>query len=1119
MGPRMIWGGGNIALWLISRAASIRFAAERALSRFDWFFRPFEVLADQTPTPPRLLPADLALAGIVVFLSALTAAWCASRMGQTYLADAAVNIWFDADTPRVFKNLLSPSSNHYRTAVHPISALTLTPPAWALHKFVRLPQLLAAQIVVVGTAAGIAGLQVLTLRLMGIGMVAAACLSALLVASAAFLHWGGTVELFAPGGFTVMVAFAALAAGSRLGATAWIVVSALSLSITVTNWMAGLAASLVRWRRLPFIGITAAALVVVMALSVIQKSTFNNAALFFNPRGLIAERAWTQPLMERRSNKTTRFSLADNWRSIVLSTVVAPPPYLDLKPNGDVVRVSNQEMRWSKVSAVTVAATIGWATLLCLGVWGAIRRGPHRAVAVAVGLTLAGQAVLHGVYGYPTFLYAAHLLPILMTLAAFAWFTPARRLLPALALVVAGLAAAANITNFLEATALMRQGLSAKQERLALLDHVAQRRDDPWPRWTGHVPLGRPGDPDVDKGWIEPGGSFSPAYDSFGISFWAVGADGGPVATSDNLPLAQTTARYLDPVGAEPGIEIVTPLWRAEWRVAGGAGYDLTLENRAPAEKRIDIVIRSVGPAGGRLDRAVIEGATLRLPDGWTFEPTEGAFTVRLGVEGKPNWTRAEPDGATDRLVEDSDGWAYARIAGAVPGETMRFRLRRATPLADPRLPLAVGPLLAGVDSKFVQALYAQIATLRIGLSDRQTRPGDPINYPLQWLRDSAYVVVALARSGQVALARELSLAAAPHDFFGGFGAEADAPGLALWMLAEVAGLSPSTEFDGAIWPHIVRKVRTIEAMLDATGEIRRPFSGPMVPAYAGHPDAEFIAGAARNGLISGKMDWHRPVFFVNAVSHAGLLGAAQIADRLGHLSEAAAWRTRAAALAAAWNRALVDPAWAAQATNERTAIAGLWLGEIADPVAYAKLLERRWPALQASFDKAGVQGPLWTYFTLAEAHQHLRLGRPDRAQQIMDLFASRQPAPGLHTFWEGAGEENSFGLWTRTRGWARPPHVTPHYWAAAEMLLLQLSMLAYRDGDTVVVGAGITPDQLGSELSVAGVGIAGAFVDWAWSAGTLRVTIRGAARDLAVRPGPAFPADATVEVRHEPTD
>jgi hypothetical protein len=1093
-------------------------AAERVLTKLDWFFRPFEALADRTPTPPRLLRTDIALVSAVTILAALIAGWCASQMGQAYLDQAAYNIWFDADTPRVFGNLLSPRSDHYRTAVHPVSSLVLTPPTWGLHKLVGLSQPLAAQIVVVISAAGIAGLYVLTLRLMGIGMVFAACMSALLVASAAFLHWGGTVELFAPGGLTIMVAIASLAAGSRLGSNAWIAVSALSLSITVTNWMAGLAASLVRWRRPAFIKVTVAALITVMALSLVQKYVFSNAALFFNPSGLIAETEWTQSSMEKREELAQR-SLGDNLRSIALSTIIAPPPYLDLNSNGDPVRVSNQVMQWSRMSTAAVAASMGWSLLLCLGVWGAIRRSPQRAVAVALGLMLAGQAALHGIYGYPTFLYSAHFLPILMTLAAFAWFTPARRLMPALALVVAGLAAAVNFPNFLEATALMRQGLGTIQERLVLMDTVRHRSDDPWPRWTGHVPLGRPGAADFDKGWIEPGGSFSPSFNSFGVSFWVVDVEGGPLATSDSLPLDQTTARYLDPVGAEPGIEVVTPFWRAEWRVAGGDGYDLTLENRTPEERRIDIVIRSVGPAGGRLERAEVEGAMLRLPSGWTLEPTEGARAVRLGVEDKSNWTHAEPDEANNRLVEDTDGWAFARIMGPKPGETVRFRLRRTTPLANPNLPVSPGPQLTGGDPDFMQALYSQIATLRIGLSDRQTRPGDPMNYPLQWLRDGAYVVVALARSGQVPLARELALAAAPNDFFGGFGAEADAPGLALWMLAEVAGLSTSTEFDEAIWSHVVRKVGLIETMLVSKGEIIRPFSGPLVPAHAWRPDAELIAGAARDGLIDGKMDWHRPIFFVNAVSHAGLIGAADIADRLGHQSDANAWRGRASVLAAAWNRALTDPAWEAQVMNDRTAIAGLWVGEIADPAAYAKLLDSRWPALLASFDRAGAQGPLWTYFTLAEAHQNLRLGYPDRAWKIINFFASHQPAPGLYTFWEGAGEENSFGLWARTRGWAQPPNVTPHYWSAAEMLLLQLSMLAYRDGETLVIGAGITADQLSSEMSVAGVGIAGGFVDWAWSPRILRVTIRGGAPDLAVRLGPAFPADVTVVIRREPTN
>ena len=55
-------------------------------------------------------------------------------------------------------------------------------------------------------------------------------------------------------------------------------------------------------------------------------------------------------------------------------------------------------------------------------------------------------------------------------------------------------------------------------------------------------------------------------------------------------------------------------------------------------------------------------------------------------------------------------------------------------------------------------------------------------------------------------------------------------------------------------------------------------------------------------------------------------------------------------------------------------------------------------------------------------------------------------------------GEENSFGRWTRVRGWVTPPHVTPHYWTAAEMALLQMDMLGYldeRDGEPVLVIGG----------------------------------------------------------------
>jgi len=99
------------------------------------------------------------------------------------------------------------------------------------------------------------------------------------------------------------------------------------------------------------------------------------------------------------------------------------------------------------------------------------------------------------------------------------------------------------------------------------------------------------------------------------------------------------------------------------------------------------------------------------------------------------------------------------------------------------------------------------------------------------------------------------------------------------------------------------------------------------------------------------------------------------------------------------------------------------------------------------------------------------------------------------------------------------PPHVTPHYWTGAEMLLLQLDMLAFVDPSasepTLVIGAGIPPDWLGRRMSVSGISTRLGGVDWHWQAGTMHVTVRG--ERCPVRFGPAFPAGTPLHVEHLP--
>ena len=62
--------------------------------------------------------------------------------------------------------------------------------------------------------------------------------------------------------------------------------------------------------------------------------------------------------------------------------------------------------------------------------------------------------------------------------------------------------------------------------REIVLAAMRQRPADPWPRGLGHVVLAIPGSQQPEKGYHEPGGSFSPAVGSFGVSIWVRAADG-----------------------------------------------------------------------------------------------------------------------------------------------------------------------------------------------------------------------------------------------------------------------------------------------------------------------------------------------------------------------------------------------------------------------------------------------------------------------------------------------------------------------------------------------------------------------------------------------------------------
>ncbi len=655
--------------------------------------------------------------------------------------------------------------------------------------------------------------------------------------------------------------------------------------------------------------------------------------------------------------------------------------------------------------------------------------------------------------------------------------------------------------------------------RQQVLEAMRQRPDDPWPRGQGHVPLAVPGSEELQKAYHEPGGSFSPAVRSFGISLWITSPEGRIVRTSDSIPLAELKQKLVWRAGVvQPSIATQTSEYRTVWSVGpANGGAHLALSAR-PAGHKIMLAIRSVGPAGAAIESLRWNGRRLRINGRFSVVIVPAPASVYVGTEGTAGWTMAHGEA---RDCAGQNGWCYARIELPGPG-IYSLSIRDSYPRPAPTL--AASSTRAALelqlpDPRFAEALDAQVAHLMMSLVSNQTRPGEPMNYPLAWLRDGAYQVVALARTGRLDTARELVRYFADNDFFGGFGAEGDAPGLSLWAIGEVAARTRDRGFDEFLWPHVHRKARFIEGLMATAQPVERFSTGPIVPGERWRKEIYEVAKPAQEGLISGRMDHATRPLFTSAVSYRGLVLASEFAQRVGATEDAERWRATANSLQQAWLRKFTP-----EDADERTFMCGLFPTWIAAPrrTDYEAGLRRYWektwrPEQGGLRDESGKSLPLWTYFNFAHAHNWLYAGQLDPVWKTLNWFWDHQASPGLYTWWEGKGEENAFRQWDSVRGWVQPAHVTPHYWTAATDLLLQLDMLAYVDESerqpSLVVGGGIPAQWCAHPMSVHGMVTKLGAVDWDWDGRAMRVRLRG--QRCPVRLGPAFPHDSQLKVEY----
>ena len=414
-----------------------------ALSEYK-VFRFFSSLELQQHTAKPLFIRDALLAVLLIGVAAVVIVTGAHRLGTTLDNARSFNLWFQADLPRVVANLTDASSSHHRVSVHAIAPTVLTSVVLGLHQF-GMDLGFAGHLWMFALAGLSVGLFYLLLRLLGVAIPPSIVFTLLFIMSAAFIHWAPVEELSVPAMLSIVLSLLLLAYGKTRHEIWWCLVSLLTLGVTITNWSFGLIATLVRWPLEQFVRISAIALGIAVVIATLQYGVFHKARPFYIGAAVLEYR-YAQPIMSRG------WSPLKSWKSMFVSTIVAPAPYVELQGEDQVV--TNQESGFFDQGFLAIAAAFAWLSLFAIGIWGAVRNRELRPVAVALGLMVISQAALHSVYGDPTFMYSPHFLPPLLAVAAFSWFTPVRWFALVLALGVLFLGGKNNLAQFDAAAAL-----------------------------------------------------------------------------------------------------------------------------------------------------------------------------------------------------------------------------------------------------------------------------------------------------------------------------------------------------------------------------------------------------------------------------------------------------------------------------------------------------------------------------------------------------------------------------------------------------------------------------------------------------------------------------------------
>ncbi len=637
------------------------------------------------------------------------------------------------------------------------------------------------------------------------------------------------------------------------------------------------------------------------------------------------------------------------------------------------------------------------------------------------------------------------------------------------------------------------------------------------PRSDTRVFLGEPGAPEATKTTVEPGNAFSPGMRTFGVTWWLRFPQSGTFFCCENAALETLTWRFED--GYLPLLHCTTQVDDLHVRHSlfqDGTASELSeavcghlqLTNTADEEMsaQVFIALRSLGPAGGPVydlaagpEQRSLWLQRRHLP---LLSVDQAPTAIGCGI-GDPSSLARRGEVPDAAHTHDPAGWCFGLlrfdvhlsraatwqvhfdcplqtygtlqdeiVSSAVP-RPQQYEQRAAAHLA--RWRALLGHVALEVpDQDFHDAFFAGLQHMLTATVGDQARIA-PLVYPLPWLRDSIYIIRCFELAGLHELARAATEYCVRNDFFGGFGAESDAPSEGIWALTQHYRITHDTAWLEHVYPAIRRKCEWIFRMRRAEKPIQLFADTPMMAFTMTERAAGIICTAARDGIIMGSMD-HRIDYargWVNQWALGGLHEAAYAARELGFIADATAYEAEASDLKTAlqafiaktpaffeWERTLVNPLWPSRAWEDT-------------PEQIEEGFNSWWHKNRGSEDDYHPE-PYWLYFEFAQAHNALLLGQRERAWRSLDYRLHHQDVPGLYGWREGGpgAEQNTVRmggmLLEHLRGCHKIDGVVPHGWSQSEMWLLQRAMLLEEWQGKLLLFAGIPATWLTPHARIA---------------------------------------------------